>query len=86
MTCQSLMCESMYSLQPASGSHCLTNSSNSFDLPDDVFQPGETRPTRPKKKVIKKTEATAQKRTIEALDVSICNKRPKLIFSEKIHN
>jgi hypothetical protein len=42
----------------------------SFDLPDDVFQPGETRPTRPKKKVIKKTEATAQKRGIESLDVS----------------
>jgi poly(A) polymerase len=42
----------------------------SFDLPDDVFQPGETRPTRPKKKIIKKHEAGAQKRSIESLDVS----------------
>lgn len=44
----------------------------SFDLPDDVFQPGETRPARPKKKVIKKTDAAGQgqKRRIEELDVS----------------
>ena len=26
----------------------------SYDLPDDVFDPGETKPTRPKKKVITK--------------------------------
>ncbi|KAJ5359218.1 Poly(A) polymerase pla1 [Penicillium cataractarum] len=35
-----------------------------FDLPDDVFQPGETRPSRPKKKVIRKTESTRQKRRL----------------------
>ncbi|CAL5866937.1 uncharacterized protein PFLUO_LOCUS1149 [Penicillium psychrofluorescens] len=40
----------------------------SFDLPDDVFQPGETRPPRPKKKMIKKTEAAGQKRSISELD------------------
>ncbi|OKP09927.1 Poly(A) polymerase pla1 [Penicillium subrubescens] len=33
-----------------------------FDLPEDVFQPGESRPSRPKKKVIRKTESTGQKR------------------------
>ncbi|KAL2220926.1 Poly(A) polymerase [Thermoascus aurantiacus ATCC 26904] len=78
-------CTSWSGYQPGINDLSITHVRN-FDLPDDVFQPGETRPTRPKKKVIKKTEATAQKRTIEALDVSICNKRPKLIFSEKIHN
>ncbi|KAJ5450302.1 Poly(A) polymerase pla1 [Penicillium daleae] len=36
----------------------------SFDLPDDVFQPGEARPSRPKKKVIKRTESTGQKRRL----------------------
>ncbi|KAM5467583.1 polynucleotide adenylyltransferase [Microsporum ferrugineum] len=42
---------------------------NSYDLPDDVFQAGEVRPTRPKKKVIKKVEQTvAQKRNIDAVD------------------
>jgi poly(A) polymerase len=46
----------------------------SFDLPDDVFQPGETRPTRPKKKIIKKAEAGAQKRSIDSLDVSACKR------------
>jgi hypothetical protein len=42
----------------------------SYDLPDDVFQPGETRPARPKKKVTKKVVPTAQKRRLEDLDVS----------------
>ncbi|EFE43707.1 hypothetical protein TRV_01516 [Trichophyton verrucosum HKI 0517] len=42
-----------------------------YDLPDDVFQPGEVRPTRPKKKVVKKVEQTvSQKRNIDAVDVS----------------
>ncbi|PYH69641.1 polynucleotide adenylyltransferase [Aspergillus vadensis CBS 113365] len=40
----------------------------SFDLPEDVFQPGETRPTRPKKKIVKKAEISGQKRNIESLD------------------
>jgi len=39
-------------------------------LPDDVFEPGDIRPTRPKKKIVKKTEATAQKRNIDSLEVS----------------
>lgn len=40
-------------------------------MPDDVFQPGETRPTRPKKKVVKKADAiSGQKRTLETIDVS----------------
>lgn len=44
---------------------------NSFDLPDDVFEAGDVRPARPKKKVIKKTELTAaQKRPADAIDVS----------------
>jgi poly(A) polymerase Pap1 len=43
----------------------------SFDLPDDVFQPGETRPSRPKKKVVKRSEMAGQKRSIGELDVSL---------------
>jgi poly(A) polymerase len=47
---------------------------SSFELPDDVFQPGEVRPSRPvktKKKVVKKSaEAAGQKRNISELDVS----------------
>ncbi|KAJ5091210.1 Poly(A) polymerase Pap [Penicillium alfredii] len=39
-----------------------------FDLPEDVFQPGETRPSRPKKKVVKKADAAGQKRNIGELD------------------
>lgn len=46
------------------------NGLTSFDLPDDVFEPGETKPTRPKKKVVKKNDLTAAKRAIDALDVS----------------
>lgn len=50
----------------------------SFDLPEDVFQPGETRPVRPKKKVVKKSDVTGQgqKRRIDQLDVSV-PKRPR---------
>ncbi|KAL5362115.1 Poly(A) polymerase central domain-containing protein [Aspergillus floccosus] len=62
-------CTSWPGYQPGINDITITHVRN-FDLPDDVFQPGETRPTRPKKKVIKKTEATAQKRSIESLDVS----------------
>ncbi|EED20403.1 poly(A) polymerase pla1, putative [Talaromyces stipitatus ATCC 10500] len=41
----------------------------SFDLPDDAFEPGETRPVRPKKKVAKPATAAApQKRSIDAVD------------------
>jgi poly(A) polymerase len=43
----------------------------SFDLPDDVFQPGETKPSRPKKKVVKRSEIAGQKRSIGELDVSL---------------
>lgn len=45
--------------------------SSSFDLPDDVFQPGETRASRPKKKVTKRSETAGQKRSIGELDVSV---------------
>ncbi|CAG8236501.1 unnamed protein product [Penicillium salamii] len=47
-----------------------------FDLPEDVFEPGETRPSRPKKKVIKRSETAGQKRSIGELDVSL-QKRSK---------
>ncbi|CAI7599368.1 unnamed protein product [Penicillium glandicola] len=42
----------------------------SFDLPDDVFQPGETRASRPKRKVTKRSETAGQKRSIAELDGS----------------
>ena len=44
----------------------------SYDLPDDVFQAGETKPSRPKKKVTKKVPSTGQKRSIEDVEVSNC--------------
>ncbi|KKA19818.1 Polynucleotide adenylyltransferase [Rasamsonia emersonii CBS 393.64] len=68
------MCTSWQGYQPGINDLTITHVRN-FDLPDDVFEPGETRPTRPKKKVIKKPEAAGQKRSIDALDVS-CNRRP----------
>lgn len=43
---------------------------SSFDLPDDVFQPGEARPSRPKKKVVKKADPAGKKRRLDELDVS----------------
>ncbi|KAF4152712.1 hypothetical protein CNMCM6069_001770 [Aspergillus lentulus] len=60
-------CTSWAGYQPGINDLSITHVRN-FDLPDDVFQPGETRPTRPKKKIIKKHEAGAQKRSIESLD------------------
>ncbi|KAL1979970.1 hypothetical protein VTN96DRAFT_4855 [Rasamsonia emersonii] len=61
------MCTSWQGYQPGINDLTITHVRN-FDLPDDVFEPGETRPTRPKKKVIKKPEAAGQKRSIDALD------------------
>lgn len=45
---------------------------NSYDLPADVFEPGEIRPTRPKK-LVKKTESSVKKRSFETsqLEVSL---------------
>ncbi|KAH1618793.1 hypothetical protein KXX21_008797 [Aspergillus fumigatus] len=60
-------CTSWAGYQPGINDLSITHVRN-FDLPDDVFQPGETRPMRPKKKIIKKPEAGAQKRSIESLD------------------
>ncbi len=37
----------------------------SYDLPDDVFGPGEVKPTRPKKKVV------AKKRAHETSDIEV---------------
>jgi poly(A) polymerase len=49
----------------------LQSNTTSFDLPDDVFRPEETKPTRPKKKVAKKpSAAVTHKRSIDAVDVS----------------
>lgn len=42
----------------------------SYDLPDDVFTPGEAKPTRPKKKVSKK-------RDLDAMEV--CLRLPSLM-------
>ncbi|RAL05208.1 polynucleotide adenylyltransferase [Aspergillus ibericus CBS 121593] len=61
-------CTSWAGYQPGVNDLAITHVRN-FDLPDDVFQPGETRPTRPKRKIIKKAE-TGQKRGIESLDDS----------------
>ncbi|EAW07294.1 polynucleotide adenylyltransferase [Aspergillus clavatus NRRL 1] len=60
-------CTSWAGYQPGINDLAITHVRN-FDLPDDVFQPGETRPTRPKKKIIRRPEAGAQKRGIESVD------------------
>ncbi|OJD18508.1 hypothetical protein AJ78_01497 [Emergomyces pasteurianus Ep9510] len=60
-------CTSWPQYQPGINNLNITHVRN-YDLPEDVFQPGEVRPSRPKKKVLKKTEPTAQKRGIQALD------------------
>ncbi|PWY88747.1 poly(A) polymerase Pap [Aspergillus sclerotioniger CBS 115572] len=59
-------CTSWAGYQPGINDLAITHVRN-FDLPDDVFQAGETRPTRPKKKIVKKAEV-GQKRGIESLD------------------
>ncbi|KAL1953534.1 hypothetical protein VTO42DRAFT_2632 [Malbranchea cinnamomea] len=60
-------CTSWPQYQPGVNDLTITHVRN-YDLPDDVFQPGETKPTRPKKKVTKKVASTAQKRSIDAVD------------------
>ncbi|OQD78671.1 hypothetical protein PENDEC_c001G01034 [Penicillium decumbens] len=65
------MCTSWPGYQPEVMDLAVTHVRN-FDLPEDVFQPGETRPLRPKKKVVKKTDAAGQgqKRRIDEVDDS----------------
>lgn len=67
-------CTSWPGYQPGINDLAITHVRN-FDLPDDVLEPGETKPARPKKKMIKKPEAifqktgtVAQKRAIDAVD------------------
>ena len=43
---------------------------SSYDLPDDVFGPGEVKPTRPKKKTANK------KRNADATGVEVCSLPP----------
>ncbi|KAI9372431.1 Poly(A) polymerase central domain-containing protein [Aspergillus egyptiacus] len=62
-------CTSWPGYQPGVNDLSITHVRN-YDLPDDVFQPGETRPSRPKKKVVKRVSAGAQKRTLESVDES----------------
>lgn len=52
----------------------------SYNLPDDVFEPGETRPSKTKKaKVAKSGDAPSKKRTVDEakFDVRTC-KRARL--------
>ena len=57
-------------------------SPRSYDLPEDLFQPGEIRPTRPKKRVVKKTsqftpemamadDAQSKKRSFEQSEIEV---------------
>ncbi|KAL4880209.1 poly(A) polymerase Pap [Aspergillus karnatakaensis] len=68
------MCTSWPGYQPGTNDLSITHVRN-YDLPEDLFQPGETRPTRPKKKVVKKAATGGQKRSFDSLDVSACIKR-----------
>ncbi|CRG89381.1 poly(A) polymerase [Talaromyces islandicus] len=61
-------CTSWQGFQPGINDLSITHVRN-FDLPDDVFRPEETKPTRPKKKVAKKpSTAVTHKRSIDAVD------------------
>ncbi|KAJ5312075.1 hypothetical protein N7508_002905 [Penicillium antarcticum] len=60
-------CTSWTGFQPEVMELAVTHTRN-FDLPDDVFEPGEVKPVRPKKKVVKRTETAGQKRNISQLD------------------
>ncbi|KAL2838897.1 Poly(A) polymerase central domain-containing protein [Aspergillus pseudoustus] len=62
-------CTSWAGYQPGINDLSITHIRN-YDLPDDLFQTGETRPTRPKKKVVKKVSAGGQKRSFDSLDDS----------------
>lgn len=44
----------------------------SYDLPADVFGPGELKPTRPKRKVTKRADSLGMKRSYEASGVEVC--------------
>ncbi|WEW54776.1 polynucleotide adenylyltransferase [Emydomyces testavorans] len=61
------MCTSWSQCQSDINDLTITHVRN-YDLPEDVFPPGEVRPVRPRKKVIKKVEPTVQKRSIDAVD------------------
>ena len=54
--------------------HFLNQIYRSYDLPDDVFGPGESKPCRPKKKaaVAKKSESIAKKRSLDTSGVEVC--------------
>jgi poly(A) polymerase len=49
----------------------------SYDLPDDIFEPGEVKPSKPKKKAVKKTstgeldQQTAKKRKLEGVETEV---------------
>lgn len=45
---------------------------HSYDLPSDVFGPGETKPSRPKKRSAKKSEPIGAKRRLEFSGVEVC--------------
>ncbi|KAL3482013.1 Poly(A) polymerase central domain-containing protein [Aspergillus californicus] len=62
-------CTSWPGYQPGINDLSISHVRN-YDLPEDVFQAGESRPTRPKKKVVKRASAGAQKRSFEYLDGS----------------
>lgn len=44
----------------------------SYDLPLDVFGPGETKPVRPKKKNARHAELGGVKRTYDTSGVEVC--------------
>ena len=45
----------------------------SYDLPQDVFDTTEVRPMKPKKKVAKKLEQMAAKRSHDASELEVCD-------------
>lgn len=59
----------------------------SYDLPDDVFLPGETKPTRPKKKSNKKRDLDAMEvRVLLPSSVDTCPDKERRLPSVSVAN
>ncbi|RAH73098.1 polynucleotide adenylyltransferase [Aspergillus aculeatinus CBS 121060] len=79
------LCTTWPGYQPGVMDVAITHVRN-FDLPDDVFQPGEKKPLRPKKKVIKKSDTSGHKRSIDSLDDASQSAAKRQVTSNGISN
>ncbi len=52
----------------------------SYDLPNDVFEPGEVRPTRPVKTKTVTKQPPAKKRGFEAANLEVCLRSSSILM------